>query len=87
MSKEFDSESALAKLNESLNDEDSTRFPAVLGEVAREYGMSAIAQDTELGRESLYKSLSEGGNPSFSTVLKVVKALGFRFSISKKQDV
>jgi probable addiction module antidote protein len=39
--------------------------------------MSKTADDTGLGRESLYKSLSQGGNPSFETILKVLSSLGF----------
>jgi probable addiction module antidote protein len=51
---------------------------AALGDIARAKGMSQIARDTGLGRESLYKALSPEGNPEFSTVLKVVRALGLR---------
>jgi probable addiction module antidote protein len=40
--------------------------------------MSQVARDTGLSRESLYKALSENGNPSFATVLKIAKALGLR---------
>ena len=47
-----------------------------LGDIARAKGMSQVARDTGLSRESLYKALSENGNPSFATVLKVAKALG-----------
>ena len=50
---------------------------AAIGDVARARGMSKIADDTNRGRESLYKSFSQGGNPSFETVLKVLRALGF----------
>ena len=42
--------------------------------------MSSIAESTGLGRESLYKSLSEDGNPEFATVLKVVEALGLKLT-------
>jgi len=44
--------------------------------------IAAIAEATGLGRESLYKSLSEDGNPEFSTVLKVVEALGLKLTAS-----
>ncbi len=47
--------------------------------IARARGMTQLAKDTGLGRESLYKALSGEGNPSFSTILKVVKALGLKF--------
>jgi len=48
-----------------------------IGDVARARGMSKVADETNRGRESLYKSLSQGGNPSFETVLKVLDSLGF----------
>ena len=50
----------------------------MLGDIARAKGMTKVAQDAGLGRESLYKSLSTGGNPEFATILKVVRALGLR---------
>lgn len=53
---------------------------AAIGDVSRARGMSEIAENTGLGRESLYKSLSQGGNPSFSTVIKVMASLGFELS-------
>lgn len=49
-----------------------------LGDLARAKGMSAVARESGLSRESLYKALSENGNPSLATVLKVAKALGLR---------
>lgn len=49
-----------------------------LGAIARARGMSQLARDTGLGRESLYKALSGDSNPSLGTVLKVVKALGLK---------
>ena len=50
---------------------------AAIGDVARARGMSKIADDTNRGRESLYKSLSLDGNPSFETIMKVLSSLGF----------
>lgn len=47
-----------------------------LGDIARAKGMSQVAKDSGLSRESLYKALSENGNPSFATVMKVTQALG-----------
>jgi probable addiction module antidote protein len=55
---------------------------AALGDVARAKGMSQIAEAAGLGRESLYKALSAGGNPEFATILKVVQALGLRLKVS-----
>lgn len=65
-------------LEAALEDGDSALIAAALGDIARSQGMSKIAEATGLGRESLYKSLSENGNPEFSTVLKVVDALGLK---------
>jgi probable addiction module antidote protein len=50
----------------------------VLGDIARARGMTQLAKDTGMGRESLYKALSGEGNPSFATILKVVDALGLQ---------
>lgn len=49
-----------------------------LGVVARAKGMTQLARDTGLSRESLYRALSDTGNPEFSTVMKVCHALGYR---------
>jgi len=52
-----------------------------LGVIARAKNMSQLARDTGLTREGLYKALSPEGNPTFSTVSKVAKALGFKLSV------
>lgn len=62
--------------------DDAAFIAKVLGNIARARGMSQLAKDTGLGRESLYKALSGDGNPSFATVLKVVHALGLRLHAS-----
>jgi probable addiction module antidote protein len=49
-----------------------------LGDIARAKGMTQVAKETGLSRESLYRALSADGNPSFATVLKVTKALRLR---------
>jgi probable addiction module antidote protein len=59
-------------------DDDPAYVAAALGDVARSYGMVKLAKETGLTREGLYKALSANGNPSFSTALKVLKALGVR---------
>jgi probable addiction module antidote protein len=58
--------------------DDAAFIAKALGNIARAKGMSQLARDTGLGRESLYKALSGEGNPSFSTILKVTAALGIR---------
>lgn len=47
-----------------------------IGVIARARGMARLARDTGISREGLYKALSEDGNPSFATILKVIRALG-----------
>lgn len=59
--------------------DDAAGIARALGDIARAKGMSQVARDAGLSRESLYKALSETGNPSFSTVLKVARALGVKF--------
>ena len=49
-----------------------------LGDISRARGMSRLANETGISREGLYKALSAGGNPEFSTVMKVIKALGLK---------
>jgi probable addiction module antidote protein len=58
--------------------DDVAGIQRALGDIARAKGMSQVARDSGLSRESLYKALSETGNPSLETVLKVAKALGLR---------
>lgn len=58
--------------------DDAAGIARALGDIARAKGMSKVARDAGLSRESLYKALSENGNPSFATVLKVARALGVR---------
>ena len=75
-------EDVAAYLNAALEDGDLSLIMAALGDIARARRMSTVAQETGLGRESLYKSLSAEGNPEFATVLKVVRALGLRLQAS-----
>ncbi len=71
-------EDMAAYLEAALEDGDSALVAAALGDIARAKGMSQIARETGLGRESLYKALSAEGNPEFATVLKVLRSLGLR---------
>jgi probable addiction module antidote protein len=65
-------------LTSAFESDDPAVITDALGVVARSHGMSALAADTGLTRQSLYKALSLGGNPEFGTILKVAHALGFR---------
>lgn len=73
-------EEMVAYLNAWLEDapDDAAGITRALGDIARAKGMSQVARDAGLSRESLYRALSEEGNPSFATVLKVANALGVR---------
>ena len=61
--------------------DDASGIARALGDIARAKGMSQVARDAGLSRESLYKALGEDGNPSFATILKVARALGDRKSV------
>ena len=63
-----------------LETDDSDLLLLALGDVARARGMTQVAKDAGLGRESLYKALAPGAKPRFDTVLKVARALGVRLS-------
>lgn len=58
--------------------DDAAGIARALGDIARARGMTQVAKDAGLSRESLYRALSADGNPSFATVLKVARALGVR---------
>ena len=63
--------------------DDAAFIAKALGNIARAHGMTQLATDTGLGRESLYKALSGDGNPSFETILKVTRALGLQFRVER----
>ncbi|MCG2808255.1 MAG: putative addiction module antidote protein [Coriobacteriia bacterium] len=73
----------VAYLEAALEEDDPRVVAAALGDIARAKGMSQVARDAGLGRESLYKALSPGGNPEFGTVMKVVRALGLSLHASR----
>ncbi|MBI4938124.1 MAG: putative addiction module antidote protein [Nitrosomonadales bacterium] len=58
--------------------DDPAFIAQALGTIARAKGMTQLARDTGLARESLYKALSAEGNPEFATIWKVIRALGIR---------
>ncbi|AAY96059.1 putative addiction module antidote protein [Pseudomonas protegens] len=61
---------------------DGVLIRAALNDIARARGMTQVARDTGLGRESLYKALGSQGNPEFATIIKVMKALGLKINVS-----
>jgi probable addiction module antidote protein len=79
----LDSDEAIAAYIEAaLDQDDPALLAAALGDVARAKGMTQIARETGLGRESLYKALSAEGNPEFGTVQKVVRSLGLKIRVT-----
>ena len=64
--------------------DDASLFAKALGDIARARGMMQLARDTGITREGLYKALGEQGNPTLSTALKVLHALGMRLHIDAR---
>jgi probable addiction module antidote protein len=78
----LDSEEAMAEyLSQVLEDGDNAELIRALGHIAKAKGMANIARESGLGRESLYKALSEGSQPRFDTISKVINALGLKMSV------
>jgi probable addiction module antidote protein len=69
-------EDMVAYLEAALEEDDAATVATALGDIARAKGMTQVAREAGLGRESLYKALSADGNPELATVMKVVRALG-----------
>jgi probable addiction module antidote protein len=73
----LDSELVIAEyLNAALEDENPDVFLQAIADVAKARGMTQLAKDTGLGRESLYKALAPGAKPRYNTVIRLVRALG-----------
>ncbi|HAX91241.1 MAG TPA: putative addiction module antidote protein [Rhodospirillaceae bacterium] len=70
-------------LEDALLDNDPAYVAHALGVVARARGMTQVAKDANLSRESLYKALSPDGNPALNTILRVFSALGMRLSVTR----
>ena len=75
-------EDVAAYLEAAFEDGDPELIGHALGAVTRSKGMTEIARRTGLGRQSLYKALSPEGRPEFATVLKVVRALGLKLTVT-----
>ncbi|MDS1139314.1 putative addiction module antidote protein [Pusillimonas sp. SM2304] len=70
-----------AYLQAAIEDGDPALLAAALGDIARARGMTQLARDTGLSRESLYKSLSGERAPSSDTLFKVIHAMGFKLTV------
>lgn len=78
------SEAIAAYLSEAFETNDPSFITEAIGTVARARGMAALAKDTGLSRENLYKALSSEGHPEFSTVMKVLSSLGVELHAEPK---
>ena len=75
----LDSDEAISEyLSQVLEDGNNDELLSALGYIAKAKGMSMVAKESGLGRESLYKALAPGSKPRFDTILKVIKALGVK---------
>jgi probable addiction module antidote protein len=71
-------------LETALEENDTELLFEVIGDIARSEGMTRLAQELGLSRESLYRSFSRTGNPSFTTVAKLLYLLGYKVEIKQK---
>lgn len=74
-------EDIAAYLQAAIEDGDPALLAAALGDVAKARGMTQLARDTGLSRESLYKSLSGERAPNSDTLFKVLRAMGFKLNV------
>lgn len=74
-------------LNEVLKEDDVDLILSALGDIAKARNMSRLAREVGVSREGLYKAFSGKGNPTFSTVLKVMKALNLTFEVKQAAHV
>ncbi|KJS08221.1 MAG: hypothetical protein VR73_06180 [Gammaproteobacteria bacterium BRH_c0] len=78
----LDSDEMIAEyLSVALEDENPDVFLAAVSDVAKARGMTAIANSTGLGRESLYKALTPGAKPRYETIIKVLHGLGVKLTV------
>ncbi len=75
-------EDAAYFLDAVLVDGDAGEIADALGVVARAHGMAAIAEQSGLSRETLYRTLSEAGNPRLETLIGILRAMGLRLSVA-----
>lgn len=84
----LDNDEVIAEyLSAAAEDSDPDVFVAALGDVAKARGMSQIAKDAGLGRESLYKALSAGAHPRFETINSVLHAIGVKLIVVPENRV
>ena len=74
-------------LNAALAEDSNELFLLALRNVAEAHGMKKLAEDTRLNRESMYRMLSEQGNPQFASLTTILKQLGLKLSVQVKNSV
>ena len=79
-------EAIAAYMTEALETGDPSFVADALGVIARARGMSEVAREAGVSRESLYRALSPDGNPEFGTVLRVAQALGLRLTVAPEPN-
>jgi probable addiction module antidote protein len=79
-------EMAAAYLAVSLEENGMEGFLKALGEVAKAKGMTQVSKEIGSGRQSLYKSLSEDGNPQFETIMKLLAMFNLKFEVVPKEN-
>jgi len=83
ISKYLDSQEMIAEyLSQVLATGNTNELLEAIGNIAKAKGMSQIAKDTGLGRESLYKTFSDGAKPKFDTIIKVLDSFGVKLQAS-----
>jgi len=83
MSQYLDNEEMIAEyLSQVLDDGDMDELLEAVGNIAKAKGMSQIAKDTGLGRESLYKTFQQGAKPRFETIMKILNSFGVKLQAS-----
>lgn len=82
----LDNDETIAEyLNLALEDSIPEMLLLAIANIARARGMAQVAQDSGLGRESLYKALSDGAKPRYDTVFKVMRALGLKLQVASNK--
>ena len=74
-------------LNAALEEDSNELFLLALRNVAEAYGMKKLAEDAQLNRESMYRMLSEQGNPQFTSLTAILRQLGLKLSVQVKDPV
>jgi probable addiction module antidote protein len=78
----YSNEMIAAYLNAVLEEGNDAEIVIAIGNIAKAIGMTKIAAETGMSRPSLYKALSDGAKPQFSTIMKVLKAIGGQIKVA-----